>query len=152
MQADVTPHRTRIPSEQAAPHVCLGARCARVAARADARHLRYRARGEHARVRGEHRDPADLDHEFAHRAQTLRRRRKLRNTNWGIAASREIQAGELVTVPIGHPLFQGTKARVLVKSGRPLVAAAHELLDWILRRMSMFEAWRDAEAQSSDDT
>jgi DNA-binding transcriptional LysR family regulator len=56
------------------------------------------------------------------------------------AASREIQAGELVTVPIDHALFRGTKARVLVKSGRPLVAAAHELLDWILKRMSMFAA------------
>ncbi|MGF6650923.1 DNA-binding transcriptional LysR family regulator [Paraburkholderia youngii] len=54
------------------------------------------------------------------------------------AASREIQAGELVTVPIDHALFLGTKARVLVKSGRPLVAAAHELLAWILQRMTMF--------------
>ncbi|WP_043286841.1 LysR family transcriptional regulator [Paraburkholderia oxyphila] len=54
------------------------------------------------------------------------------------AASREIQAGELVTVPIDHPLFLGTKARVLVKSGRPLVAAAHEMLDWILQRMAVF--------------
>jgi DNA-binding transcriptional LysR family regulator len=58
----------------------------------------------------------------------------------GFAASRETQAGELVTVPIDHALFQGTKARVLVKSGRPLVAAAHELLDWILQRMTMFAA------------
>ncbi|WP_233852198.1 LysR family transcriptional regulator [Paraburkholderia sp. HD33-4] len=56
------------------------------------------------------------------------------------AASREIRAGELVTVPIEHALFQGTKARVLVKSGRPLVAAAHELLEWILQRMTMFGA------------
>jgi DNA-binding transcriptional LysR family regulator len=54
------------------------------------------------------------------------------------AAYREIAAGELVTVPIDHPLLHGTKARVLVKSGRPLVAAAHELLEWILRRMTMF--------------
>jgi DNA-binding transcriptional LysR family regulator len=53
------------------------------------------------------------------------------------AARREIDAGELVTVPIDHPLFRGTQARVLVKSGRPLVAAASELLDWILR-MKMF--------------
>ncbi|PQV44387.1 LysR family transcriptional regulator [Paraburkholderia sp. BL21I4N1] len=54
------------------------------------------------------------------------------------AAYREIAAGELTIVPIDHPLFRGAKARVLVKSGRPLVAAAHELLEWILRRMSMF--------------
>jgi DNA-binding transcriptional LysR family regulator len=54
------------------------------------------------------------------------------------AAQREIAAGDLAVVPVDHPLFQGTKARVLVKSGRPLVAAASELLDWILQRMTMF--------------
>jgi DNA-binding transcriptional LysR family regulator len=59
------------------------------------------------------------------------------------AAYREIAAGELAVVPIDHPLFRGIKARVLVKSGRPLVAAAHELLDWILRRMTMFEHGRE---------
>ncbi|WP_176061329.1 LysR family transcriptional regulator [Paraburkholderia sp. BCC1876] len=60
------------------------------------------------------------------------------------AAYREIAAGELTIVPIDHPLFRGAKARVLVKSGRPLVAAAHELLEWILRRMSMFAQQDDA--------
>ena len=54
------------------------------------------------------------------------------------AAYREIAAGELAIVRIDHPLFQGVKARLLVKSDRPLVAAASELLEWILRRMSMF--------------
>jgi DNA-binding transcriptional LysR family regulator len=54
------------------------------------------------------------------------------------AARREIDAGELAVVPIDHPLFRGTHARVLVKAGRPLVAAANELLAWILR-MAMFE-------------
>ncbi|MFM0596901.1 MULTISPECIES: LysR family transcriptional regulator [Paraburkholderia] len=61
------------------------------------------------------------------------------------AAYREIAAGELTIVPIDHPLFRGAKARLLVKSGRPLVAAAHELLEWILRRMSMFAEPDDAE-------
>lgn len=61
------------------------------------------------------------------------------------AAYREIASGELTIVPIDHPLFRGAKARVLVKSGRPLVAAAHELLEWILRRMSMFAKQEDAE-------
>ena len=61
------------------------------------------------------------------------------------AAYRELATGELAIVPIDHPLFQGTKARVLVKSGRPLVAAAHELLDWILRRMAMFTPTADAD-------
>lgn len=54
------------------------------------------------------------------------------------AAYREIAAGELAVVPIDHPLFQGAKARLLVKSGRPLAAAAHELLEWILRDMTIF--------------
>ncbi|MGF6721996.1 DNA-binding transcriptional LysR family regulator [Paraburkholderia sp. GAS41] len=54
------------------------------------------------------------------------------------AAYREILSGYLTVVPIDHPLFRGIKAKVLVKSGRPLVAAAQELLDWILRRMEMF--------------
>ncbi|MCX4162912.1 MULTISPECIES: LysR family transcriptional regulator [Paraburkholderia] len=54
------------------------------------------------------------------------------------AAYREIAAGELVVVPIDHPLFRGVKARVLVKAGRPLAAAPQELLNWILHRMSMF--------------
>jgi DNA-binding transcriptional LysR family regulator len=53
------------------------------------------------------------------------------------AARREIDAGELVVVPIDHALFRGTHARVLVKSGRPLANAANELLKWILG-MSMF--------------
>ncbi|ASL46331.1 HTH-type transcriptional regulator CynR [Burkholderia sp. AD24] len=61
------------------------------------------------------------------------------------AAYREIAAGELTIVPIDHPLFRGAKARVLVKAGRPLVAAAHELLEWILRRMSMFAEPDDTE-------
>ena len=60
-------------------------------------------------------------------------------------AYREIASGELAIVPIDHPFFRGIKARVLAKSGRPLVAAAQELLDLILRRMSMFA--RDDDAQ-----
>ena len=62
------------------------------------------------------------------------------------AAYREIASGELPVVPIDHPLFLGVRARVLLKSGRPLVAAAQELLDWILGRMQMFA--RDASADS----
>ena len=53
------------------------------------------------------------------------------------AARREIDAGELVVVPIDHALFRGAHARVLVKSGRPLANAPNELLKWILG-MSMF--------------
>ncbi|VVD72415.1 LysR family transcriptional regulator [Pandoraea soli] len=51
---------------------------------------------------------------------------------------REIDAGELVALPIAHPLFEAAKARVLVKSRRPLSAAAETLLTWILKRMTMF--------------
>ena len=52
---------------------------------------------------------------------------------------REIAAGELVALPIRHPVFEAAKARVLVKSGRPLAAAAKELLKWILERMTVFQ-------------
>ena len=54
------------------------------------------------------------------------------------AAHREVAAGELALVPIDHALFRGVHARVLVRSGRPLATAPNELLEWILRRMTMF--------------
>jgi len=54
------------------------------------------------------------------------------------AAYRELASGNLAVVPIDHALFKGTKARLLVKSGRPLVVAAQELLTWILTDMEMF--------------
>ncbi|WP_244817943.1 LysR family transcriptional regulator [Caballeronia sp. Lep1P3] len=54
------------------------------------------------------------------------------------AAYREIASGEMKTVPIAHPLFEGTHARVLVKADRPLAAGPQELLDWILERMPIF--------------
>jgi DNA-binding transcriptional LysR family regulator len=59
------------------------------------------------------------------------------------AAHQAVASGDLTMVPIDHPLFHGIKAKVLVRSGRPLVAAAQELLDWILRRMEMFAQGRD---------
>ncbi|WP_427307599.1 LysR family transcriptional regulator [Cupriavidus sp. H39] len=58
------------------------------------------------------------------------------------AAYREIAAGTLAVVPLDHPLFLGTQARLLVKDGRPLPAAAIELLDHIGRHMSMFAQQR----------
>ncbi|RZT42463.1 LysR family transcriptional regulator [Cupriavidus agavae] len=54
------------------------------------------------------------------------------------AAYREVAAGSLATVPIDHPLFRGTQARLLVKAGRPLPAAVLEVLDFIERRMGIF--------------
>lgn len=56
------------------------------------------------------------------------------------AAYREVAAGTLATMPVNHPLFRGTQARLLVKAGRPLPAAALAVLDAILGRMSMFAA------------
>lgn len=56
------------------------------------------------------------------------------------AAYRELESGELVTLPIAHPLFEAAKARVLVKDGRPLGVAANTLLGCILRDMPMFAA------------
>jgi DNA-binding transcriptional LysR family regulator len=58
------------------------------------------------------------------------------------AARREVDAGELAVVAIDHPLFRGIHARVLVRAGRPLAAAPQELLQWILRDMTMFATGR----------
>ena len=54
------------------------------------------------------------------------------------AAYRELASGELTTVPIAHPLFEGAQARVLVKTDRPLAPGPLELLKWIQERMPMF--------------
>jgi DNA-binding transcriptional LysR family regulator len=56
----------------------------------------------------------------------------------GFAASRELAAGELVILEVNHPLFESAQARLLVKSGRPLTAAAEEVLRWILERLTTF--------------
>lgn len=54
------------------------------------------------------------------------------------AAYRELQAGELVAIPIAHPLFEAPKACVLVKAGRALGAAPETVLGCIPRDMRMF--------------
>lgn len=54
------------------------------------------------------------------------------------AAMHEIAVGELVALPVMHPLFQSAKARMLVRAGRPLSAATQELLRWLLARLSAF--------------
>ncbi|TGB32053.1 LysR family transcriptional regulator [Burkholderia thailandensis] len=56
------------------------------------------------------------------------------------AAYREIEAGKLTTVPIAHPIFEGTHARLIVKSGRPLAPAPVELIRWIEMRLAVFSA------------
>ncbi|MFM0047122.1 LysR family transcriptional regulator [Paraburkholderia sediminicola] len=53
-------------------------------------------------------------------------------------AMREVSNGDLVVLPIAHPMFRSTKARLLVRSGRPLSAAAEALLKWSRERMTMF--------------
>ncbi|HDR9487183.1 LysR family transcriptional regulator [Burkholderia aenigmatica] len=54
------------------------------------------------------------------------------------AAYRELESGELVALPIEHPLFDSAKARLLVKMGRPLGVAADTLLNCLLHDMKMF--------------
>ena len=54
------------------------------------------------------------------------------------AAYREIASGSLAVVPIDHTLFRNIHARLLVKAGRPLPAAAVELLNYVSRYMSIF--------------
>jgi hypothetical protein len=56
------------------------------------------------------------------------------------AAYREIASGELMTLPIKHPLFQGTHARLIVKEGRPLAAGPLELIRWIEQKLPVFAA------------
>ena len=48
-----------------------------------------------------------------------------------------------------HALFRDIHARVLVRAGRPLAAAPRELLDWILREMTMFKSTRRRRASAS---
>jgi DNA-binding transcriptional LysR family regulator len=64
------------------------------------------------------------------------------------AAYRELASGNLSVLAIDHALFNNAKARLLVKSGRPLVVAAQELLTWVLRDMSMFSQDAAAREQS----
>ncbi len=54
------------------------------------------------------------------------------------AAYQELEAGELVAVPVAHPLLEAANARLLVKAGRTLGVAADTLLRGILRDMKMF--------------
>lgn len=55
------------------------------------------------------------------------------------AAYHELRSGELTTLPIRHPLFTSTKARLLTKTDRTLGVAAQTLVDLIRRDMSMFK-------------
>lgn len=41
-------------------------------------------------------------------------------------------------IGLAYPIFLGVKAKLLVKSGRPLAAPAQELLNWMLQRLPMF--------------
>jgi DNA-binding transcriptional LysR family regulator len=54
------------------------------------------------------------------------------------AARREVASGELTTVPVDHPVFQSTHARLIVRTGRLLTPGPMELLKWIQRRLSVF--------------
>jgi DNA-binding transcriptional LysR family regulator len=63
------------------------------------------------------------------------------------AAYRELASGELTTVPIAHPLFEGAQARVLVKVDRPLAPGPLELLKWIQERMPMFSTAKAEESR-----
>ncbi|CAB3752498.1 LysR family transcriptional regulator [Paraburkholderia humisilvae] len=53
-------------------------------------------------------------------------------------AYREILSSKLTTLPIKHPLFEGTHARLIVKEGRPLAAGPLELIRWIEERLPVF--------------
>lgn len=52
----------------------------------------------------------------------------------------ELSRQELIAIPVQHPLFESAKTRLLVREGRPLGAAAEEMLNWIVTRLSLFSA------------
>jgi DNA-binding transcriptional LysR family regulator len=56
------------------------------------------------------------------------------------AAYREIAGGALTALPIRHPLFEATHARLIVKQGRPLAAGPLELVRWIEEKLPVFAA------------
>ncbi|QRF59508.1 LysR family transcriptional regulator [Variovorax sp. UC122_21] len=58
----------------------------------------------------------------------------------GLAAAAEIEAGQLVALPLAHALCRKAKVRLVVRDGRPLSAAAAYLLEQIRERFSMFSA------------
>jgi DNA-binding transcriptional LysR family regulator len=51
---------------------------------------------------------------------------------------KDVSLGELVAIPINHPLLNNQFARVMVKANRPLTHSSKELLSLIQRRMSVF--------------
>lgn len=55
----------------------------------------------------------------------------------------EVAAGELVAIPIDHPLLNNQYARVLVKANRPLTRAVKEMLFVIQEQMSVFKDYPD---------
>lgn len=54
------------------------------------------------------------------------------------AARREIDAGALVTLDLGHPILAAAETRVMVRLGRQLPIASNLLLTQILSRLSIF--------------
>ena len=54
------------------------------------------------------------------------------------SVANEVAAGDIVALPIKHPLLDNQYIRVLVKSNRPLTCATKELLTWIKTRMTAF--------------
>ena len=56
----------------------------------------------------------------------------------GLAAEKEIKAGQLVALDLAHPLCRSAKVGLLARRGRPLSAAASGLLADIQSRFSVF--------------
>jgi DNA-binding transcriptional LysR family regulator len=56
----------------------------------------------------------------------------------GVAAADDVVGGELVMLPIAHPICAGAKLRLLVRRGRPLSAPAARLLADLRARLASF--------------
>jgi len=55
------------------------------------------------------------------------------------AAAREVQDGEVIALPIDHPLLRSAEAHIITRHGRRLPPATLGLLQHLIKRMKAFE-------------
>lgn len=61
---------------------------------------------------------------------------------------KEVAAGQLVGVPLKHPLAENQYARVMVKEGRPLPRAAQEVINSVNAHLSTLTSDRGHDARA----
>jgi DNA-binding transcriptional LysR family regulator len=55
------------------------------------------------------------------------------------AATRELSDGEVIALPIDHPILEGCEAHIVTRHGRRLPPATLRLLQHLIKRMKAFE-------------